>query len=147
MGWRRWTKPWKMLCFSRSMLTIVRILLWSTRLMLCPPSSSSRTNQKLPISLEQMLKSSKKLLHPTSKPIVHQPDFKLHELFLLIRIQRLYFNSRQCNSSFFAKESGFNFENAYAILSILVICANMDLFHFFTINILHCDSKLLNKYI
>ena len=116
--------------------------------MLCPPSSSSRTNQKLLISPEQMLKSSKKLLHPTSKPtIVHQPDFKLNELFLLIRIQRLNFNSQQCNSSFFAKESGFNFENAYAILSILVICANMDLFHFFTINILHCDSKLLNKYI
>merc|ERR1719342_814801 len=130
-----------MLFSSRSMLMIVRILLWSTRLMLCPPSSSSRTNPKLPISLEQMLKSSKKLLHQTSKPtIVHQPDFILHELFLLI-------NSHQCNSSFFAKESGFNFENAYAILSILVICANMDLFHFFTINILHCDSKLLNKYI
>merc|ERR1719347_1690520 len=123
-----------MLFSSRSMLMIVRILLWSTRLMLCPPSSSSRTNQKLPISQEQMLKSSKKLLHPTSKPtIVHQPDFILHELFLLIRIQRLYFNSHQCNSSFFAKESGFNFEYAYAILSIFVICANMDLFHFFTI--------------
>merc|ERR1719300_1245486 len=104
------------------MLMIVRILLWSTRLMLCPPSSSSRTNQRLPISQEQMLKSSKKLLHPTSKPtIVQQPDFKINELFLLIKIQRQYFNSQQCNSSFLAKESGCNFENAYAILSIFVI--------------------------